>query len=472
MRRGRDAQALGAFAGAEADAAGNLEHHLEAADIGRGLLLGRLLERGSIALARRQSGTAAALACAAHSRGPLTDATGRGSCGYCTISEFRSGALPPRAVRTVETRERDIRPVLAGVLRDLGAAHQFERGLAVFRAGVEAGVVERRPARVAHRIGHPQRRLGRGGRREFDPDFQLARRLLRPVLFEPRDFAVEFALLALGVADRGVGAGDFLADRGKGRAPFGDRPRLALVADSGRRRLRKSLGEFAPRGGRIDRALQVGALVLQRLDALVEFGQIDRRRRARRFGVDRADGELGARLALDPQRGRIERQRKILEHGRIVAGGKIERDDARDAGAVGIDGDGIDRRTGVDIGRPRRACGQRREHDEARRQKTVRNQSHGFPPEPFAGRRRAKTPITPGHETQRGRNRFDRDSMWLRRGRTAAKDRQSSRRESGRPLRTPAPWPASPAAAPAPWRARQRAPGRRSRPARWRRRPA
>ena len=111
-------------------------------------------------------------------------------------------------------------------------------------------------------------------------------------------------------------------DRGKGRAPFGDRPRLALLADSGRRRFGKALGEFAPRGGGIDRALQIGALVLQRLDALVEFGQIDRRRRARRPCVDRADGEFRARLALDPQRGRIERQRKILENGELSPAGR------------------------------------------------------------------------------------------------------------------------------------------------------
>ena len=47
--------------------------------------------------------------------------------------------------------------------------------------------------------------------------------------------------------------------------------------------------------------MQVGALVLQRLDALVEFGQIDRRRRARRLCVDRSDRELRVRLTLDPR---------------------------------------------------------------------------------------------------------------------------------------------------------------------------
>ena len=33
----------------------------------------------------------------------LPAAIGRGTCGYCTISDFSSGALPPRAVRKVET---------------------------------------------------------------------------------------------------------------------------------------------------------------------------------------------------------------------------------------------------------------------------------------------------------------------------------------------------------------------------------
>ena len=230
---------------------------------------------------------------------------------------------------------------------------------------------------------------------------------MRPVLFETRDFAIELALLALGIANGGIGAGDLLADRGKGRAPLRDRPCLTLVADSGRRGIRKSLGEFAPRGRRVDRTLQVEPLVLQRLDALVEFGQVGRRRRARRFCVDRADRELGARLALDPERRWIKRERKILENSEILARRQIERDDPRDACAIGIDGDGIDRRAGGHVSRPHLTRAERREQDEARRRKNVRNQSHGYPPEPFAGWRRATTPTTPGHETQRGRNRFD-----------------------------------------------------------------
>ncbi len=103
------------------------------------------------------------------------------------------------------------------------------------------------------------------------------------------------------------------------------------------------LGKFPARGGRIDRALQIGALVAQRLEALVEFGQIGGCRSAWRFGIDRADRQFGVRLAFDPQRRHVEAERKIVEHNRVIARGQIERDHARDAGAVGIYGDGVDR---------------------------------------------------------------------------------------------------------------------------------
>ena len=255
-------------------------------------------------------------------------------------------------------RERHIRPVLAGALRDLGAAHQFERGLAVLRSAVEPGVVERRPAGVAHGIGHPQRRLGRRGGCKLDADLELARRLDRPIRFQPRDLAVDVALLVLRVTDRGIRGRDFLGNGGERRAPLGERTRLAFLAQPRRRGLRKALGEFAARGGGADRVGEIGVFVPQRLDALVEFRQIDRRRGARLLGVDGADGELRARLSLDPQRGRIQRQGEILRHQRVVAGGKIDRHDARDAGAVGINGNGIDRRGDIEIGRPCRHGGE------------------------------------------------------------------------------------------------------------------
>ena len=147
---------------------------------------------------------------------------------------------------------------------------------------------------------------------------------------------------------------------------------------------------------------------------LSSLGQIDRRRRARRLGVDGADGELCPRLALDPQRGRIQRQREIFRHQGVVAGRKVERDHARDAGAIGIDGDGIDGRGGLDIGRPRRHGGKAGKRDQAGRDKNVGNRSHEFPPSnlgaaplPVQRRRTGKGRITTCGETPRPRNWFD-----------------------------------------------------------------
>ena len=97
--------------------------------------------------------------------------------------------------------ERHIRPVLPRALSDFGSAHQFERRLAVLRAGVEAGIIERRPARRAHGIGHPQRRLGRGSGRKIDPHLQLAGRLDRAIGFEPGNLPIDLALLAFRIAN-------------------------------------------------------------------------------------------------------------------------------------------------------------------------------------------------------------------------------------------------------------------------------
>ena len=55
---------------------------------------------------------------------------------------------------------------------------------------------------------------------------------------------------------------------------------------------------------------------------------------------------------------------------------KIERDDARDAGAIGIDGDRIDHRGGIEISRPGLCGGKCRGKDEAGRDKTVYDRSH------------------------------------------------------------------------------------------------
>ncbi|MGY3076092.1 hypothetical protein ACVWZZ_002463 [Bradyrhizobium sp. LM6.10] len=188
-----------------------------------------------------------------------------------------------------------------------------------------------------------------GRRGDVNAHLELARRFGRALGFELRDLAIDLALFPRGISDRGVGGRDLLTDRAKRRPPFGDRARFALFTEPGGGRFGKPLREFAPRNRRIDCSLQIGALVLERFDALVEFGQVDRRRRTRRPRIDRADGEFCARLAFDAEGGRIERERKIPGDQRAVAGGNVQRDDTGDGGAIGIDGDGVDRRCGVDV---------------------------------------------------------------------------------------------------------------------------
>ena len=497
--RSRHAQAPGALAGADTNPAGNPEHHLEAADFRRGLQFVGALRRGFSCRRRRH----------------LTLHIREGSRAKRTrrlriLHDQRIQIGRTAAARGSHRRDgqRHIRPVLSGRLGDLGAAHQFERGLAVLRAGVEPGIVERRPARVAHAVGHPQRRSGRRGGGKIDPDLELARRLGRAIRLEPGDLAVDVPLLAFRLADRGVRAGYFLRDRGKGGAPLVDRTRFALLAQPRGRALRKALGELAARVGRVDRAFEIAALVLQRLDALVEFRQIDRRRGTRRPGVDGADGELRSCLALDPKRGWIERQREIVGHQRSVAGSKIGRQDARNAGAIGVNGNSIDRGRGVDIGRLRRHGGKGSNNNQTGRYKTVRNPSHEFPPENlcaacrpwlawWSGRTKNRLTIvmrrcdqgTGSIEVTVRRRRGGAGAAGRRKMFVAWRSRRqrgnfspsplkgkvkpkSSRNQSTSAFRIPRPWPASPAAAPAPWRSRPPAPRRRPRPARWRRRPA
>ncbi len=277
-------------------------------------------------------------------------------------------------------RKRHIRPVLAGRLGDLGAAHQLDRGLAVLGAGIETGIVNRHPARVAHRIGHPQGGLGSCGGGKLDPYLEMARRFGAAIGFEARQFAVDVALLACGVADRAVGGCDFIRHRRERRAPLADRARLALLADPDRRGLGEVLGEFAPRLGRADDPLQILALIPQRLDPLVDVGQVGRRHQVRRSRIDGADRQLGAGIALDPQRGRIEPHREILRDERVVSGRQVQRDDAGDARAIGIDRHSIDLRGRIEIGRMQRPGNQRTDQHQAGGHKTIRNPSHHIPP--------------------------------------------------------------------------------------------
>ena len=122
----------------------------------------------------------------------------------------------------------------------------------------------------------------------------------------------------------------------------------------------KPQGEFLARGRGLDLVVETAALVAERLHAVFEL-RIERRPfRPRRTRVDAADDEPRLRVAFDAQRRRVEPGREVAGAQHAVALRQIDMDHAGDGGAVGINGDGIDRRRHIGLRRGRRG-----ERDEA-----------------------------------------------------------------------------------------------------------
>ncbi len=250
--------------------------------------------------------------------------------------------------------QRDIRPVLAGLLHDLGAAHEFERGLALARAGIEPRIVERRPARAAHRVADAEGRARLRIGCEVDAHLHLARRIGLQRLADPRQLLVDRTLLQLERADRVVGRADFFRDRAERRAPIRDRTRLAFFAEAERRLRGKALGEFLARGLGGDLVFDRCALVFQRLPALLKLRRGRRPLGARGACIDRADRDARRRLAFDAQRCGIEARWKVARDQRGVALREIDSDEPCHGRAVGIDRHGVERGTHIELGRAQR----------------------------------------------------------------------------------------------------------------------
>jgi len=251
-------------------------------------------------------------------------------------------------------------PILTGVLHDLGAADEFEGRLAVARTGIEPRVVDRRPSRPAHGIGDTQRRCRRGIRRKVDPYLHLARRIGIALGLQPGHFAIDLALAQARLADRAIRNGDLLGHRGEGRPPFRKRPRLTLFAERDRRSFREPQGEFLSRRCGLDLVVETAALVAERFHAVFELRVERRPFRPRRPRIDPADDEPRLRVAFDPQRRRVEPRREVAGAQHTVALRQVDPDHPRDGGAVGIDDDGIDRRSHIGL-----RCRRRGERDEA-----------------------------------------------------------------------------------------------------------
>ena len=350
---GGDAEAFGALARPDADAARNTEYGVKAPGLRDGLLFdGRFLGdticppaprfrcRRDLILTKL-SGKRPRLV-VAHDQGP----------------QLRRVAALGGAHR--RERQRDVAPIFTGLLNDLGAPGKLERRLAVARAAVEPGIVKRHPARTAHRVAHPQQRgCGTVGRK-VEPHLHLARRVGLQLGRKPRELAIDLALLELGVADRRVGRGDLFGNRRKRGAPFGERTRLALVARSKRRMLGEALGKLLAHGLGGNPIVEHRAFVTQGFDPFFDFGRRHRPFGTRRTGIDRPDDEPRRAFALDAQRGRVQSGREVARDERRVAGGQFDTDQTRNRRAVRIDRDHVGRRADLEFGRARR---RRRDQD-------------------------------------------------------------------------------------------------------------
>ena len=208
---------LDALPGRHRDPAGNPEHHLEAAGLHRRPAAPPPFLRAPRRPVARPIGPAPrrpAARCGAPGQTQAIKAC------YRIAHDPRPQLGRAAALRGADggNRQRDVRPVFAGGLHDLGAADELERRLAVLAAGFEPRVIDRRPARAAHRIGDAKQRRRGGVGVEIDADLELLRRRGVALGLEPRDLAVDVALLDLGVADHVVGGGDLLGD-GRERQP-------------------------------------------------------------------------------------------------------------------------------------------------------------------------------------------------------------------------------------------------------------
>ena len=307
-------------------------------------------------------------------------ASGRGGCGYCTISEFNSGALPPRAVRTVETASATFdqsSPVVCVISARRTSSSAGLRSFARCRAG------HRRAAPSAHRA--PRR----------SPAASLWWRRPRRDRSGPRACSAAWPRGRIPAA----------RSRGRCRAACARRRgsryrRMATSSATAAKAARHSaIGRASPlspipageasakRSANLRRA--VAASIAPCRSARSSFSASMRLSSSGRLTggaargglrVDGADGELAPASPSTRSEDGSSVSGKSFATSGVVAGGKVERDDARDAGAIGIDGDGIDGRGGIDIGRPRRHGGQRRNGDQAGRDKNIGNHSHEFPP--------------------------------------------------------------------------------------------
>ena len=177
------------FAGGNADPSGNAEH----APGSRRLRARPRCSSASIWISRAPRPNRRFAGCSSPRRRLAGRRRQRPAGVAAAADSARSGAAAPArcrpcAVRTVDTASAtsvQSSPVFCTISARRTSS---SAGLRSLRAGIEPRVVERRPARAAHRIGDAQlRRRPALGRIQVDPDFQLARRIGAALGLQPRE---------------------------------------------------------------------------------------------------------------------------------------------------------------------------------------------------------------------------------------------------------------------------------------------
>src|SRR5262249_22003125 len=129
----------------------------------------------------------------------------------------------------------------------------------------------------------------------------LACRVSTELRIERRERTIDLALAQLRRPDRLVRRCDLLGDDAECAAPVGDRTRLAFVAEPERCLVGEALRKFLSRDLGRDPVLKRPALVLERLDALLDLGRGCGPCRARCARIDGADSDAGRSFTLDAQ---------------------------------------------------------------------------------------------------------------------------------------------------------------------------
>ncbi len=264
-------------------------------------------------------------------------------------------------------RQRNVGPVLARVLIDLGAAHDLDHRVFVFPAGGERHVIGGRPACIVDAVGDLQNEIGLGCRCRFDQDLQMRRlgRELGEFIQHFVDLDFDLPRRNLEFKQRALDRQNAIGDLFPGAAPQIDARVPATAAkelgEPGRSCFDEVVDELALR-------FRASTLNPDFLEIVAKvFQPIDERVTLRVLGGCGLTTAYRHRLNLsgpaskpaDADRTRVDPDGEIIEDDDISAGRQRHRTFAGDRRTQGIDRHRFDRRFDWNVVGKCRRCSRR-----------------------------------------------------------------------------------------------------------------